>query len=352
MVKQKKEKTIRPESPINEPYSEYSVVEQLHKQPACVLVLALLLSSEAHRSALMKALNETYVTDGISINNLDRLVLHITTRCKGYTLPGVLADNGLTLNILPLSTLNRLPVDNSHMKTCQNIVRAFDGTERRVMGRIEIPLQIGPNTYEVDFLIHSVGAVPSSLHQKLKLVTEGRLVTINAEEDIIAFVTSNAPYIGADDEAIECSFQSLEFVNTTFVVEGNKIPMPKISKSTRMGLQITVGKGALPGKGLRKCLQGKIERKSKREEGHICTMRILSINTVSEEGTEERSLSRICPYTPGSVLNNWTMEEIPVTFRINSESSDINDMSDAVINLESPFEKDMCMKDSQDFENN
>ena len=45
----------------------------------------------------------------------------------------------------------------------------------------------------------------------------------------------------------------------------------------------------------------------------------LSINTVSEEETEERNLSGICPYAPESVLNNWTMEEILVTFKINSE---------------------------------
>ncbi|XP_017622100.1 uncharacterized protein LOC108466274 [Gossypium arboreum] len=298
VIEQEKEKTTRPESPVNEPvtekeakeflkflkHSEYSVVDQLHKQPARISVLALLSSSETHRSALMKVLNETYVADDISVKKLDRLVnnisadnfvffnndkippggmrstkaLHITTRCKGYTLPGVLIDNGSALNVMPLSTLNRLPVDNSHMKTCQNVVRAFDGTERKVMGRIEIPLLIGPNTYNVDFLvidikpsynyllgrpwIHSAGAVPSSLHQKLKLVTEGRLVTINAEEDIIASVTNDAPYIGADDGAIECSFRSLEFVNATFIVEGNKIPMPKISKATRMGLRLTVGK--------------------------------------------------------------------------------------------------------------
>ncbi|XP_052878883.1 uncharacterized protein LOC128285426 [Gossypium arboreum] len=248
VVEQEKEKTTRPESPVNEPVtekeakeflkflknSEYSVVEQLHKHPPRISVLALLLSSETHRSALMKVLNETYVADDISVNKLDRLVnnisvdnfilfnddeiplggmrstkaLHITTRCKGYTLPGVLIDNGSALNVMPLSTLNRLPVDNSHMKTCQNVKRAFDGTERKMMGRIEIPLLIGPNTYEVDFLvmdinpsyncllgrpwIHSVGAVPSSLHQKLKLVTEGRLVTINAEEDIIASITNDA----------------------------------------------------------------------------------------------------------------------------------------------------------------
>ncbi|XP_052883513.1 uncharacterized protein LOC108451492 [Gossypium arboreum] len=201
-------------------HSEYSVVEQLRKQPACISVLALLLSSEAHREALMNVINETYVTNDISVNKLDRLVsnistdnfiyfnndkippvcmgsakaLHITTRCKRYTLPSVLIDNGSALNVMPLSTLNRLPIVSSHMKACHNVVRAFDGTERKVMGRIDIPLMIGPNTYEVDFLvmdikpsyncllgrpwIHSAGVVPSSLHQKLKLVADGRLVTL------------------------------------------------------------------------------------------------------------------------------------------------------------------------------
>ncbi|XP_017609360.2 uncharacterized protein LOC108455291 [Gossypium arboreum] len=297
VVEQRREKTTRSESPVNDPVTKKEAkeflkfsrhnstnVEQLHKQPARISVLTLLLSSNTHCSALMKVLNKTYIADDISVNKLDRLVnnisadnfiffnddeippggmgstkaLHITTRCKGYSLPGVLIDNGSALNVLPLSTLNRLPVDSSHMKTCQNVMRAFDGTERKVRGRIDIPLLIGPNTYEVDFLvmdikpsynwllgrpwIHSAGAVPSSLHQKLKLVTEGRLVTINAEEDIIASVTNGAPYVGTDDEAIECSFRSLEFVNATFIVEGNKIPMPKISKTMRMGLRLTVGK--------------------------------------------------------------------------------------------------------------
>ncbi|KAA3468856.1 hypothetical protein EPI10_014704 [Gossypium australe] len=309
------ENAVEPESPVNEPvtekeakeflkflkHSEYIVVEQLYKQPARISVLALLLSSETHRNALTKVLNETYVTKDIFVNKLDRLVnnitadnfiffnddeipprgrgstkaLHITTRCKGYTLPRVLIDNGFALNVLPLSTLNRLPLDSSHMKPCQNMVRIFDGTERRVMGRIEIPLLIGPNTYEVDFLvmdikpsynyllgrpwIHSARAVPSTLHQNLKLVTEGRLVTINAEEDIIAAVTSNAPYLEANDKAIECSFRSLEIINAIFVVEGNKIPMPKISKTTKMVLQLTVEKGALLGKGLERHLQGKVD---------------------------------------------------------------------------------------------
>ncbi|XP_016721860.1 uncharacterized protein [Gossypium hirsutum] len=267
-------------------HSEYSVVEQLHQQSDHISVLALLLNSKVHRNALMKVLNETYVADDISVNKLDRLIgnisannfisfsddeipprgrgstkaLHITTRCKGYTLPGVLIDNGFTLNVLPWYTLNHLPIDSSHMKTCQNIVRAFDGTERKVMGRIEIPLQIGPNAYEVDFLvmdikpsyncllgrpwIHSAGAVPSSLHQKLKMVTEGRLITINTEEDIIASVTSDAPYVENDKEA--------------FITEGSRIPIPKISGATKMSLQLTVGKGALLGRGLGRHLHGQV----------------------------------------------------------------------------------------------
>ncbi|KAA3481530.1 hypothetical protein EPI10_021889 [Gossypium australe] len=324
-------------------HSEYSVVEQLQKQPARISVLALLLSSETHRSALMKVLNETYVANDISVNKLDHLVnnisadnfiffnddeippggmgstkaLHITTRYKGYTLTGMLIDNGSILNILPLSTLNRLPVDGSHMKTCQNIVRAFDGTERRVMEKIEIPLLIGPNTYDVDFLvidikpsyncllgrpwIHLAGAVPSSLHQKLKL-----------------------------------------FVNATFIVEGSKIPVPKISKTTRIGLQLTVGKGALPRRGLGKYLQGRVETPMLMDKRDLFCL--------GYKPDAKKRKRNIRHYIPGSVLNNWPVEDIPIIFRTNSESPDIGDMSDAATDSEYPFEQDMCLEEHQDFE--
>ncbi|XP_052888079.1 uncharacterized protein LOC108468597 [Gossypium arboreum] len=308
IVEQRKEKMVRLELPINEPvtekeareflkflkHSEYSMVEQLHKQSARISVLALFLSLETHRSALMKVLNKTYVADDISINKLDRLVnnistdnfiffndneippggigstkaLHITTRCKGYTLLGVLIDNGSALNVLPLSMLNRLPVDSSHMKTCQNVVREFDGTKRKALDS-------------------STGVVPSSLHQKLKFITEGRLVTVNAEEDIIASVTSDAPYVETNDEAIECSFRSLEFVNTTFIVEGNKL-----------------------GKELGRNLQGRIEAP------------IL---------TDKR-------------------DHFGLGYKPNTRSPDIKYMSSTATDSKSPFEQDMCTEDSQDFE--
>ncbi|XP_052483297.1 uncharacterized protein LOC128037420 [Gossypium raimondii] len=427
---QMKGKAVEVEPLVNEPikeeeakeffkflkHSEYSIVEKLRKQSARISILALLLSSEEHRNALLKVLNETYVADDISVNKLDRLVnnisadnfiffsddeipsggrgstkaLHVTARCKGYTLPGVLVDNGSALNVLPLSTLSWLSVDSSHMKVCQSIVRAFDGTKKRVIGRIEVPLRIGPITYEVEFLvmdikpsyncllgrpwIHSAGAVPSSLLQKVKIVLEGRVITINAEEDIIATVTSDAPYVEIDEETIECSFQSLEFVNAMFIAEGSRILVPKISRTTEMGLRLMIGRGASPGKVLGKYLQGKIEapilkekfdsyglgykpdmkQKNKEVEkrqgrrrarlsgkevkwepmsfpyiftsfvsgGFIHPERGVSrsedieemlenVHVNSIETSGKRALLEICPYEPGSELNNWTAEEIP-----------------------------------------
>ena len=64
--------------------------------------------------------------------------LHITTKVKDCTLPKILIDNGSSLNVMPLSTLMRLPIDRSYMKHTKTMVRAFDGTRRKVIGEIEI----------------------------------------------------------------------------------------------------------------------------------------------------------------------------------------------------------------------
>ncbi|KAE8733240.1 Detected protein of unknown function [Hibiscus syriacus] len=279
-------------------HSEYSVVEQLHKQQARISILDLLMNSEAHRNALMKILNQTFIPEDISLNKLDRIVghiaadnyitftddeipeggmgsvkaLNITTHCYGHVLPGVLIDNGSALNLMPLVTLQRMPVDQSHMKSYQNVVRAFDGTQKEVLGKMEIPLLIGPVVYSIDFVvmdihptyncllgrpwIHSAGAVPSSLHQKLKFVVDGQLICVGAEEEIIASVTSDVPYIDTNEDALECSFRALEFVNATFIAEGSKIPYPRLSDCTKMTVQQTLGIGAKAGKGLGKNLQG------------------------------------------------------------------------------------------------
>ena len=56
-------------------------------------------------------------------------------------------------------------------------------------------------------------AVPSTLHQKIKFVTERQLVCVSVEEDMITATLSGAPYVEIDEKAMECSFRSLEFIN-------------------------------------------------------------------------------------------------------------------------------------------
>ncbi|XP_016684020.2 uncharacterized protein [Gossypium hirsutum] len=279
-------------------HSEYNVVEQLRKQLTRISVLSLLLNSEPHRNDLLKVLNQAYVASNIFVKKLDRWVnnlnadnfisfsddeiplngrgfvkaLHITTRCKGYIIPNVLIDNGSALNVMPLTTLSRIPIDLSYLRPCHSTVRAFDGTRREVMGKIKIPLEVGPYKYDIEFQvmditpsynylfgrpwIHSAGAVPSSLHQKVKFIMDGLLVTVVGKEDIVASISADTPYLEVINDAVECSFRSFEFINATFVAEGNKIPMPKLSRNTKMGVELTVGKGAQAMKGLGRYQQG------------------------------------------------------------------------------------------------
>ena len=76
----------------------------------------------------------------------------------------------------------------------------------------------------------------------MKFIMDGCLVTVEGEEDIVASVSADAPYLEVNKDALECSFRSLEFVNATFVAEGNRTPEPKLSRNTRMGVKLTVGK--------------------------------------------------------------------------------------------------------------
>ena len=169
-----------------------------------------MMNFEPHREVVLKVLKQAYVPHNASIEKIDRLVanvmienyisfsddeippngrgstkaLQITTKVKNCTLHKVLIDNGSSLNVMPLSTLMRLPVDRSYLKHTHIVVRAFDGTRREVTREIEIEMHIGPCTFNFEFQvmdilpsyncllgrpwIHVAGAVPSTLHQKIK----------------------------------------------------------------------------------------------------------------------------------------------------------------------------------------
>ena len=118
-----------------------------------------MLNFEPHKEAMLKVLKQAYVPHNASTDKIDRLVgnimmdnyisfsddeippnrhgstkaLHITTKVKDCTLPKVLINNESSLNVMPLSTLMRLPIDRSYMRHIRTVVKAFDGTRREVI---------------------------------------------------------------------------------------------------------------------------------------------------------------------------------------------------------------------------
>ncbi|KAA3481781.1 hypothetical protein EPI10_022119 [Gossypium australe] len=199
--------------------------------------------------------------------------LHITTRCKGYTLPG----------------------------------------------------------------IHTAGAVPSSLHQKLKLRGLGKCLQGKVEAPMLKdkqdhFGLGFKPDARKKKKEMEKKQERRRARLSREEVKWEPMTFLYISKTFVSGGTIH------------------LERKMPREENAEEILGNLNINAISEEGIGGENLSDICPYVPGSVLNNWTVEEIPIIFRANTKSPDINNMSDIATDSEFLFEQDMCTEDSRDFE--
>ncbi|RVW59359.1 Transposon Ty3-G Gag-Pol polyprotein [Vitis vinifera] len=195
------------------------VLRQLQSTQARISIWSLLASSSTHRDALIRALSqirvETTTTpeglihmmtagratcivfsdDDLPPDGLDHVrPLYITVGCSGRRVPSVLLDNGSALNVCPLATAIALGFAPSDFGPSTQTVRAYDSTKREVMGTLMIDLQIGPATFSTLFQvlripasfnlllgrpwIHVAGAIPSSLHQKVKFIHDGQVITV------------------------------------------------------------------------------------------------------------------------------------------------------------------------------
>ncbi|XP_070005129.1 uncharacterized protein [Nicotiana sylvestris] len=147
---------------------EYSVINHLNKTPAQIFILSLLQNSEAHRSALIKILNEAYVPNNITNGEMTNMVgqvleshkitfhedelpleglshnraLHITVQFEDKFFARVLIDEGSSLKICPLITLKRLGKDFHEIRAGSMNVKVFDGSQRATIGEINLCLQM------------------------------------------------------------------------------------------------------------------------------------------------------------------------------------------------------------------
>ncbi|GKV25036.1 hypothetical protein SLEP1_g34544 [Rubroshorea leprosula] len=181
-----KSKDIRieemPEESPKKLVSENEVAEFLN-----ILRKKLMLTSKVHLDALLKVLKEAYVPKNIDTQKFGTV----------------------------------LKVDESHINQCNTVVCAFDGTKRNVVGKIELLVEIGPVTFDVDISpafnmlrgrpwIHVAGALPTTLHQKAKYIVNGVVVTVNGEEEHVIRKATTILYLGIDLGTYESSYHSME----------------------------------------------------------------------------------------------------------------------------------------------
>ncbi|WJZ94855.1 hypothetical protein VitviT2T_013680 [Vitis vinifera] len=249
-------------------------------------------SSSTHRDALTQALNQIRVDTTTTPEGLIHMMtagratcivfsdddlppegsghtrpLYISVGCSGRRVPSVLLDNGSALNVCPLATAIALGYTPSDFGPSTQTVRAYDSTRREVMGTLEIELLIGPTTFITIFQvlriptsfnlllgrpwIHRAGAIPSSLHQKVKFIHEGQVVVVQSAGDMFISAEPVLQISHSDDDLLLTGFtfdevQTLElrdfcrdFIAMSFDQHGSTVV-----------LDIMRGMSYLPGMGL------------------------------------------------------------------------------------------------------
>ena len=146
-------------------------------------------------------------------------------------------------------------VDRNDLKPSSITVRAFDGSKREILGELDLQVEIGPQQFIIPFQvleiprsfnlllerpwIHSAGAIPSSLHQMVKFISNGQVVTILGEQDYAIYKETAIPYIGNE----ETEELGLQIFNEVAVV----VDMAEKEERENSGLQIgTFGLGYIP----------------------------------------------------------------------------------------------------------
>ncbi|XP_027166352.1 uncharacterized protein LOC113766349 [Coffea eugenioides] len=276
--------------------SEYKVIEQLDKMPAQISMLNLLMTSELHRIALLKVLNEAQVPKNSPIDKFTNVVehvlapnrisfsdedltaegighnkaLYISVRCNGKLLPKVLIDNGSALNICPWNTLIKLGFQEAKLPPSTTVVRGFDGAKREPMGEVDLVLEIGPAQFQVmDFSsvynvllgrpwIHTSGTIPSSLHQMLRFVVNGQLITVFTEDDCTMIVNSGTN--GENSiESLVSPHHVVDIVSVGWISKEKLVVEMNLPETSVMMAKEMIRGGYEMGKGLGRNLQGVLE---------------------------------------------------------------------------------------------
>ena len=115
--------------------------------------------------------------------------LVITLRIGGYDVKRVMVDQGSAAEIMYPDLYKRLNLRAEDLTPYSSLLVSFEGKVIIPNGQIRLPVQTGSETMKVDFIVvdayspyttiiarpwlHTLRAVSSTLHQKIKYPSEG-----------------------------------------------------------------------------------------------------------------------------------------------------------------------------------
>ena len=124
--------------------------------------------------------------------------LVITLRIGGYDVKRVMVDQGSAVEIMYPDLYKRLSLRAENLTPYSSPLVSFEGKVIIPKGQIRLPVQSGSETVEVDFImvdvyspytaivarpwLHTLGAVSSTLHQKVKYPSEGQIEEILGDQ--------------------------------------------------------------------------------------------------------------------------------------------------------------------------
>ena len=124
--------------------------------------------------------------------------LVITLRIGGYDVKRVMVDQGSAAEIMYPDLYKGLILRAEDLTPYSSPLVSFEGKVIILKGQIRLPVQTGSETVEVDFIVvdayspyiaivarpwlHSLGAVSSTLHQKIKYPSGGKIEEILGDQ--------------------------------------------------------------------------------------------------------------------------------------------------------------------------
>ena len=124
--------------------------------------------------------------------------LVITLRIGGYDVKRVMVDQGSAAEIMYPDLYKGLSLRAEDLTSYNSPLVSFEGKVIIPKGQIRLPVQIGSETVEIDFIVvdvyspytvivtrpwlHTLGAVSSTLHQKIKYPSGGQIEEILGDQ--------------------------------------------------------------------------------------------------------------------------------------------------------------------------